>query len=123
MIQLTVKIDAEMVKQLKNLVNNFPEPLLKSFRTTSTLSGEDVVKFNVLFKQDMMIFRRNQKILNDVIDANNEFFRTDNISEEDRVEMPFLTVQTDGRVEKLIHKVIKLQDDYLDTVLNRWLKP
>ena len=75
MIQLTVKIDAEMVKQLKNLVNNFPEPLLKSFRTTSTLSGEDVVKFNVLFKQDMMIFRRNQKILNDVIDANNEFFR------------------------------------------------
>ena len=96
---------------------------MKSFRTTSTLSGEDVVKFNVLFKQDMMIFRRNQKILNDVIDANNEFFRTDNISEEDRVEMPFLTVQTDGRVEKLIHKVIKLQDDYLDTVLNRWLKP
>ena len=118
MIQRTVKIDDEMVKQLKKLVNNFPEPLLKSFRTTSTLSSEDVVKFNTLFKQDMMIFRKNQKILNEVIDANNEFFRTDNIPEKDLTENPFLTVQIDGRVEELIHKAIKLQGDYLDTVLN-----
>jgi len=115
-----VEIPYEVVEPLEKLVKNFPEP---SIRGCFSSDGKMIVsqkEFMRRFDEDLEKFRDNQKILYTVMDANYEFYRTDNIAaEEKRSEDIFLSVQVDTYVESLIYEAKRLQNEFFDILIRR----
>ncbi|WP_022775110.1 hypothetical protein [Butyrivibrio sp. AE2015] len=120
MIVRKVKIEEKIIEPLKRLIDSFPTPTIRQcFNDTGKLVVSSI-KFTNSFYKDLETYENNQKIIRAVVQANNEFYRTDNIpDEEKRIGEAFLRVEPDYEVEKDISTAINLQGEFLDEILNR----
>ena len=126
-IERTVKIDDEILQPLRDLVENFPEPLLKEYKESKVKAAELKTlderiqysrEYGRCYNLDILTYEKNERILRKVIDANREFFRTDNIPEEQMPEEgTIITVIPDMEVERLIWKAWRLQNMFMEEVL------
>ena len=117
-VERTVKIDEEIVKPLEDLINNFPHPSIRDFISKNGAPNRASIAFTNCFNDDLKTYEKNQEILKSVIDANYEFYRTDNIPDEMKpTEGTILTVHPDWKVEKLIKTAIDMQGKFLREVL------
>ena len=73
------------------------------------------------YNLDIFTYEKNERILRKVIDANREFYRTDNIPEEQMPEEgTIITVIPDMEIERLIWKAWRLQNKFMEEVLGEF---
>lgn len=102
-VERTVRIDEKILKPLRELIDNFPHPSIRDFVAKNGEPKHASIAFTNCFNMDLKTYEDNQKILKAVMDANYEFYRTNNIPKEQiPYEGTILTVHPDFEVEKLI---------------------